>query len=744
MNLVQINERLKDLPMQVLQQYANGMNPEVPPYLALGELQRREISQKQMATAQGGQQGPQPSVKEQVEQKAGLMALQQMQQQQAAQQMQQPRGPMPAPEGVPQPEMQPQAMMARGGLAGIPVRRDMFEYAGGGIIAFQSGGKPPRIQDEVPISEEERERLRNELITRIVGEEARNPPVRRKPMEITESDTMTVPGMESSNLMARALAEARGPQPDNRALLNQIDARDARRNAMLEREAAKAAARPKYETPYDRMNRENRGEMTQDESAKSAEREALISQIPNGGQTVSGGDRVEGGEFGRNVKNTMMSLPGASAFRALSGGAGSARGVSAALAALLGRREEEGSPAEAPAQAKTRDSVITSQGPGDTFKPRRPIEASGLPEVLKKVATDRPAPPAAGPAAPPAPGAPRPAAPRPAASAVGAPAGIAAALPQAQQGTSPLLAEAAALAREKPTAPTPASIIAEQNQLLPAGMQEEAMKKMFADQRARAEARQAAYEKSKPSGLDDLIRVYGQAAQYKGGTGLAPAYTSLQQQRRAEDLAMQKQQDELMTAIEGRQYGADEKLFGAREKSLTAAQTSYQNRLTNNTKALADLAGVDQRRMDEAAQRLNQMQVAKLQAATAARPSEAERIEAQYMGLLAKGKAQEAEEYLSRISRIKGGAGVDRNPTPTDRLRAAQSIMNDIDSSAEEKAMAKKEIASIMSGNKPAGNGKEAGTPLPPNASPKNLVVGTVYQTAKGPAKWTGTGFMPI
>jgi hypothetical protein len=139
MNLVQINERLKDLPMQVVQQYANGMNPEVPPYLALGELQRRELSQKQMATAQGGAQGPQPSIKEQVEQKAGLMALQQMQQQQVAQQQAQPQGPMPVPAGVPQPQQQPEAMMARGGLASIPVRSDMFEYAGGGIIAFAKG-----------------------------------------------------------------------------------------------------------------------------------------------------------------------------------------------------------------------------------------------------------------------------------------------------------------------------------------------------------------------------------------------------------------------------------------------------------------------------------------------------------------------------------------------------------------------------------------------------------------------------
>lgn len=134
--------------MQVIQQYANGMNPEVPPYLALGELQRREMAQKQMAIAQGGQQGPQPSVKEQIEQKTGLMAAQALQQQQM--QQPQPQGPMPAPAGVPQPEPQPQApppeMMARGGLTSIPVRRDMFEYAGGGIIAFAEGDpvKDPR------------------------------------------------------------------------------------------------------------------------------------------------------------------------------------------------------------------------------------------------------------------------------------------------------------------------------------------------------------------------------------------------------------------------------------------------------------------------------------------------------------------------------------------------------------------------------------------------------------------------
>ena len=43
-----------------------------------------------------------------------------------------------------------------------------------------------------------------------------------------------------------------------------------------------------------------------------------------------------------------------------------------------------------------------------------------------------------------------------------------------------------------------------------------------------------------------------------------------------------------------------------------------------------------------------------------------------------------------------------------------------------------------------SGGAQTGGVPLPANATEKNLTVGTVYQTAKGPAKWTGTGFAPI
>lgn len=122
----------------------------------------------------------------------------------------------------------------------------------------------------------------------------------------------------------------------------------------------------KYETPYDRMNRKNRGEMTEAELKKERAREALISQIPTGGPTVEGGERVSGSELGRNVSNTMMALPGASASRALSGSAGSARGLMAALTGLLGRGEPKETPAAPPKGTPAAPPKGTMPAPGYT------------------------------------------------------------------------------------------------------------------------------------------------------------------------------------------------------------------------------------------------------------------------------------------------------------------------------------------------------------------------------------------
>jgi hypothetical protein len=165
MNLVKAQELAKELSIPELQQYANGSNPEMmPPYIALGALQAKESMQKKMAAMQGAAQGEQPSVKEQVEQKAGLMALQGQQQQQAQQQMmeQMQNRPMPAPEGIPQPNPQPQEVpmgMARGGLTRLPVN---FNFKDGGIIGY-AGPEGSLVGNELDAANAERQAALAEL-----------------------------------------------------------------------------------------------------------------------------------------------------------------------------------------------------------------------------------------------------------------------------------------------------------------------------------------------------------------------------------------------------------------------------------------------------------------------------------------------------------------------------------------------------------------------------------------------------
>jgi hypothetical protein len=167
MNLVEINEYLKGAPLQLLGQYANGKDPIIPAYMATGEIARREAMKQRMAVTQQAAQGKMPTVKEQVEQKAGLMSLQAQQQQQGQQRMmEQARAqPMPIPEQAPQPtEQAEETEMARGGIARLPVRGDMYDFARGGIIAFAGEGRSdvPAVEET---EEEKKLRVMRELLS---------------------------------------------------------------------------------------------------------------------------------------------------------------------------------------------------------------------------------------------------------------------------------------------------------------------------------------------------------------------------------------------------------------------------------------------------------------------------------------------------------------------------------------------------------------------------------------------------
>jgi len=594
MNLVQISERLKDMPEPLVRQYSNGMNPEVvPPYVALGELQRRELVQKKMMTAQGAQQGPQPSVKEQIEQKAGLMALQQMQQQKMAQQQVQPRGPMPAPENVPQPDDQPEAtMMARGGLARIPVRRDMFEYARGGIVAFATGGEVDAARESAKAAQ--------------------------------------------ARLMSYGLAKRKSDPEGFEAAQQEAQAAASRLQAV--------------EASYAR--------------------------------------EMEGSEATRPVQVTGMPK----------------------------------APARPPAPAQFKQPSVSEAQATMMAGPKAAAPASGI-----KAAAEMKAPPVTE----------RPPMERPA-----APTGLPAAMPA----RSPYFAQVNADLAKPIAAPTPEGIIAEQRALSPEAMQEEFMKRRNQEMRARADVYREQFEKSRPSGLDDLIRVFGQAGQYKGLSGLAPAYTANQQQRRAEELAMTKQYNDLMSAADKSEYEANKELFGARTTAMKEANKSFQDRLKSRSEVLAQMAGVDQRAIDAALDRLSQMEIQKLRMAEATRGTPDQQLFAQFLKLKSEGKTKEAQMLLESLDEFKG-AGKNQTdqilkmklePIYKARVEAA-GMPGEV--GAKRLAELDRMEQAILRGSNPTGG---SAVPLPANASPANLTVGTVYQTAKGPAKWTGTGFTPV
>ena len=137
MNLIQIQDDLRQLPntpqtLQLLAQYANGMNPTVPPYVALGELQSRNKRMQQLAQQQQAGQQPQGTVNDQVQQQAMAMA---------------------APQQAQQPQAQPQPQQA--GIAGLPVQDNVTKFGSGGIIAFKEAGAVNDAVDDEDDSDDE-------------------------------------------------------------------------------------------------------------------------------------------------------------------------------------------------------------------------------------------------------------------------------------------------------------------------------------------------------------------------------------------------------------------------------------------------------------------------------------------------------------------------------------------------------------------------------------------------------------
>jgi Asp-tRNA(Asn)/Glu-tRNA(Gln) amidotransferase C subunit len=113
------------------------------------------------------------------------------------------------------------------------------------------------------------------------------------------------------------------------------------------------------------------------------------------------------------------------------------------------------------------------------------------------------------------------------------------------------------------------SIIAEQNAIDKAlGLDEPAGKNKL-DRIAEIKQQYAATQQTP---LQELIDMFGRAGQSKGLTGVAPAFTSMAEQKRAKDLAMAERINELMGGVEDTQRAektaTKTKVGTAREKDV--------------------------------------------------------------------------------------------------------------------------------------------------------------------------------
>jgi len=165
-------DSLKDLPVSEQSvQYLTGLarNPGSPfvRFLVESRLEQLTKALQNQAGSQAQQAqeaSPQGTISDKIEQAAGLAALQAAQQRQAAQQMQQqasqPR--MPVPEGITQPQAQPEADY---GVASAPVDSEMFNFAPGGIVTFAN----PEKEKKQLVKDEEEERLRKQTEMYVAG-----------------------------------------------------------------------------------------------------------------------------------------------------------------------------------------------------------------------------------------------------------------------------------------------------------------------------------------------------------------------------------------------------------------------------------------------------------------------------------------------------------------------------------------------------------------------------------------------
>jgi len=240
--LKQLNS-LKNLPASKESvQYLTGLlrNPSSPfeKFLIDGRLQQLTKALQSQAGAQAQEASPKGTITDSIEQAAGLAALQSAQQRQVAEQMQQQAGQaqMPVPQGITQPQAQPEA---ESGVASAPMDSEMFNFAPGGIVTFAN----PEKEKKQLVKDEEEERLKKQTEMYIAGAQEA---AKQRAIDAANAPPKEVPTEDAAMGMSTGPAKV---NPLSRMLLDPLKAAASGISSLISRPTPQTMMLDKGEAP---------------------------------------------------------------------------------------------------------------------------------------------------------------------------------------------------------------------------------------------------------------------------------------------------------------------------------------------------------------------------------------------------------------------------------------------------------------------------------------------------------------
>jgi hypothetical protein len=262
--------------------------------------------------------------------------------------------------------------------------------------------------------------------------------------------------------------------------------------------------------------------------------------------------------------------------------------------------------------------------------------------------------------------------------------------------------------------------------------------------------------KGPEKGFDSLMEYLGAIAQSGGGRSWMEAGAKGAAGLSALQKARQDQQDALVDKILDLGAKKKEAEYGERLGMFNLTKTE-RDKIIQDKRAVAEKLGLSedkereliQNALLEEAKMKNQMAVARM----GGRDNLAERA----AKIRAENPGMSFEESIRRASLAGSAASVGGTDARRDKAyidaknkidERFQHLISDTPYGKKQKELYDKAISDLNATFGVSGSGintlPAAAQPIPSGAKPSDLSVGTVYQTARGPAKWNGKAFDPV